>query len=128
MNDTNSTVSVEPMYVKVECQGCKTKDKKIESQADKIEQWQKLAWLSAMDLVFWSTYDEKSGKYGDTAVPAIITNDVFAPAADAYPISFDDVNEVYAIAKSGGYEVVVDWIIARTGWKRYRVTTKETTE
>lgn len=75
-----------------------------------LENWQRLAWLCGQDWVFFG-FDSK---------PAIITNDVFAPAADAYEISLDQVDELYEIAKDKGYDGLIDWIIAREGWKRWR--------
>lgn len=85
-----------------------------------VSRYEKLAWLAAQDWVFWSEYNGKN--WSGPPVPVIITNEVFVPASDAYPLESDHIDDVYRVAKDGGYEAIIDWIIERTGWSRWRKT------
>ena len=75
-----------------------------------IGQWESLAWLAGQDWVFFTEDGE----------PMICTNDVFAPAADAYEFDRKHAPELHSIGKDKGYDGLIDWIIAREGWKRWR--------
>lgn len=94
----------------------------IDATKTELELARKLFWLAAHDWIFFSTYNEDIDDYIDEgAFPAINTNDVLVPGADAMDLPAEDVDKYVEVCKqySEHYPDQI-WCIAKQGKKPWR--------
>lgn len=82
----------------------------VKRRREALERKEKLEYLAAQDVVFWSTYNDATDQHDDKGHPAIICNDLFCPGADAEGIEESEIDKVFDAYKTGGDSGIEEWI------------------
>jgi hypothetical protein len=82
----------------------------VEDLAARCQALEKLFWLAARDVVFFSTYNDTTGDWDDGWHPAVNLNDTFCYAcADAAPVRLDELDLLIEIYRRFGDDGVTAW-------------------
>ena len=93
----------------------------IDAQQVELELARKLFWLMARDKIFFSTYDERIDDWNENgSFPAINTNDILVPGADAESLHLEDIDKYIEVCKRYGNDAEYIWCIAKNNMKPWR--------
>jgi hypothetical protein len=90
--------------------------KELEEAKRRLEVLDKLFWLAAEDIVFFSSYNTAIGDWDDDWHPAVNVSDTFFYAsADAESLKDEEIDSLIQLLKQFGMDGVVAWSANKRG-------------